>query len=315
MRLFKFVIIGIVFDLIFFTAGAQTTPRKGPPSFSQSISFPTVSIWNGDAPNSKGNNEQDIPALSVFTPQQGQSNGTAVVIAPGGAYFLLASNLEGRQIADWFTARGVTAFVLRYRLGPNYLYPIPLQDAQRAIRYVRANAKQYGVDPNRVGMIGFSAGGHLAAMTATSSDYQGKPNAPDSVDRLNAKPDFLVLGYSWNNAMLPSEPPYIGSYQKLMRMSGNEVQAFEKNYTPALLVTKETPPTFIYSTTDDKVVHVSASVDFYTALVKAGVPAELHLFAHGDHGLGLGGQDPALEFWPALLSQWLRAQGMMPGKK
>jgi len=316
MRLINRILIVYILNLIFFTTGAQSTgSRKGPPSFSQSISFPTLPLWSEAAPSAKGNNEEDIPALSVFIPQQGQSNGTAVIIAPGGAYRLLASNLEGRQIADWFTARGVTAFVLRYRLGPNYLYPIPLLDAQRAIRYVRANSKQYGIDPNRVGIIGFSAGGHLAAMTATISDYEGKPDAPDSVDRLSAKPNFLVLGYSWNNAMQPSEPPYISSYQKIMRMSGDEVLKFEKIFTPALLVNKETPRTFIYSTTDDKVVHVSASVDFYTALVKAGVPAELHLFAHGAHGLGLGGQNPALEFWPSLLSQWLRAQGMLPDEK
>ncbi len=125
------------------------------------------------------------------------------MIAPGGAYKELAADLEGREVADWFSARGITAFVLRYRMGAKYQYPIPLEDAQRAMRYVRANAAKYGIDPERIGIMGFSAGGHLAAMESVSGET-ADANAADVVDRASSKPDFVVLGYPWLNAMVPN---------------------------------------------------------------------------------------------------------------
>ena len=281
------------------------------PPLDPGIGITTIALWDEAAPGALGTNPEDIPTLTIFHPHPGQGNGTAVVIAPGGAYLGLASILEGRQVADWYAAHGVTAFLLKYRLGAKYLYPIPLEDAQRAIRWVRYHSGEYNISPDRVGMAGFSAGGHLTAMTGTATDSQGKIDAIDPIDRISAKPDFLVLGYPWINAMQPSEAPFIPSYQDLLKISDERAKELELNYTPTLKVTDQTPATFIFSTTDDEVVSVHASVDFYKALITEGVSAELHIFRHGAHGSGLGSTDASLEAWPALLGQWLRGQGLL----
>jgi acetyl esterase/lipase len=270
----------------------------------------TIPLWDGAPPGSDGSSPAEIPTLTVFRPQPGKGNGTAVVVAPGGAYLHLASNLEGRQVADWLTARGITAFVLRYRLGPKNLYPIPLKDAQRAIRLVRSLAKQYGVSPERVGMMGFSAGGHLTAMTGTLFSEAGT-SAANPIDGLSDRPDFLVLGYPWLNAMQPNKQGLITYCSLIKTVTPEQCKSFETEYTPSLHVTARTPPTFIYSTTDDKTVPVSASVDFYSALIAAGVSAELHIFRHGGHGSGLGAGQASLDQWPVLLEQWLRDQGLL----
>jgi len=252
-------------------------------------------------------------ALTVFEPQPGRSNGTAVVVAPGGAYRGLASNLEGRQVADWFAARGVTAFVLKYRLGQTNPYPAPLLDAQRAVRLVRSMAKTYKLSANRIGIIGFSAGGHLAAMEATSFD-DGQPDSNDPVQRLSDRPDFLILGYPWLNAMQPNTKHLITYCSVLSGFPAIDCKKWEEEYTPALHVSAKTPSTFIFHTTDDAVVPVQTSVEFYSALLAAGVPAEMHIFRHGAHGSGLGNGDEALDLWPGLLENWMRSQGWLtPG--
>ncbi len=190
---------------------AQTPPSSAAPTLDPALDLTTVRLWNGEAPEAKGTAPIDTPTLTIFPPQPGRGIGSAVIVAPGGAYLGLAANLEGRQVADWFAARGFTAFVLKYRLGQRYLYPVPLLDAQRAVRWVRAHAKDYFIAPNRIGMVGFSAGGHLAAMTGTSFD-DGTPTAADPVDRVSSRPDFLVLGYGWIDAMQPAKPKMIPSY-------------------------------------------------------------------------------------------------------
>lgn len=292
-------------------ACAQPYPKSTPgTSLDPALGISTVRLWDGPAPGAKGTTPADIPTLTVFSPQPGSANGTAVIIAPGGAYLGLAANLEGRQVADWFTVRGVTAFVLKYRLGTRYLYPVPLEDAQRAVRWVRYHAKQYFISPHRIGMAGFSAGGHLAAMTGTSFDA-GNPSAPDPIDRVSSRPDFLVLGYAWIDAMQPAKPKKIPSYEVLMHLPKSEWAALAAKYTPTLHVTSDTPPSFLYSTTDDNTVAISASVNFYRALVRANVPAEMHLFEHGWHGSGLGTGDLALDQWPGLLETWLRERGLL----
>jgi acetyl esterase/lipase len=182
-----------------------------------------------------------LPTLTVFLPRTGTGNGAAVIVAPGGAYLGLAINHEDRQVADWFAARGITAFVLKYRLGKKYLYPVPLRDAQRAIRLVRSYQKKYNLAPDRIGMAGFSAGGHLTAMAGTSFD-NGQPDAPDPVDRLGCRPDFLILGYPWINAMQPAKPNMIPSYQSLMDIPPEKQEAFAVPYTPTLHVTAQAPP-------------------------------------------------------------------------
>lgn len=285
-------------------AGAQVEPAIDP-----ALGISTLPLWPNGASETADTSPADLPTLTVFPPQNGKGTGSAVVIAPGGAYLHLASNLEGRQVADWFSARGFTAFVLKYRLGAKYLYPIPLEDAQRAVRLVRSLASTYGFLPDRIGFVGFSAGGHLAAAAGTLFDA-GKPDAGDALERLSDRPDFLVLGYPWLNAMQPSGH-YITYCSLIKTIAPETCRENEQKYTPSLHVTSQTPTTFIYSTTDDGTVPISASVDFYRALVAAGVPAELHIFRHGEHGSGMGAGNAALDLWPVLLEQWLRDQGLL----
>ena len=286
----------------------QQAPCATPGSASDFLDVQTIRLWSGDAPQAKGSACQDIPTLTIFDPQPGQGNGSAVVIFPGGAYAHLATNLEGRQIANWFNAHGFKAFVLRYRLSSEgYLLPVPLLDARRAIQTVRARARDYHVDPNRIVLIGFSAGGHLAALAATQA-VDANAEASDAIDRVSSRPDFLVLGYPWIGA-ISTDTSHL-SYCKLFDVM-DQCEALRKAYSPDLFVTAKTPPTFWYHTFDDQTVPVEQGLRFYEALVKAGVPAEAHIFAHGPHGTGLGRGDAALDQWPELLETWLRAQGLL----
>ena len=290
-------------------AGAWLQARAGQPATDRFLDIATFPLWEGGAPGAAGSGEADVPTLTVFRPQPGTGNGTGVVVAPGGAYVGLAANLEGRQVADWLASRGITAFVLKYRLGRTYLYPTPLLDAQRAIRVVRARASEFGIAPDRVGMMGFSAGGHLTASTGTMFDA-GRADAQDPVERVSSRPDFLVLGYPWLNAMKPNQAPGVLTYYSALKIAPDQRARFEQ-YSPDQHVTAQTPPIFIYHTTDDAVVPVEASIAFYSALRAAGVPVEMHLFATGRHGTGLGLGNPALDEWPVLLEAWLRARGLL----
>jgi acetyl esterase/lipase len=217
---------------------------------------------------------------------------------------------EGRQIASWFNAMGVTAFVLKYRLGPRYHHPIELGDAQRAIRLVRSRAMQFGIAPDRLGMMGFSAGGHLAATAGTRFD-EGDANAPDPVDRLGSRPDFLILAY-----------PVI-SFDPAIAHAGSVRSLLGENPSPALLqelsaelhVTAKTPPAFLFSTNADTAVPAENTIRFYLALRQAKVPAEMHIFENGPHGVGLDLGDPALSLWPTLLANWLRGRGLLAAQR
>ncbi|MFL6448623.1 MAG: alpha/beta hydrolase [Bryobacteraceae bacterium] len=287
----------------------QGTPNAPVPQSANSfLGIATYPLWDGGAPGALGTGDLDVPMLTLFSPQPRTGTGTSVIVAPGGAYLGLASNLEGRQVADWYTSRGVTAFVLRYRLGSKYLYPIPLQDAQRSIRFVRSHANEFGIRPDRIGFMGFSAGGHLAAMAATMFDG-GKQDATDVIDRVSSRPDFVVLGYPWLNAMEKNQAGVL-SYCSALKISADKCTGFEQ-YSPNQHVSKLTPPTFIYHTTDDELVPVQASIKYYEALRAAGVPVEMHLFEHGRHGSGLGIGDASLDFWPTLLENWLRNRGLL----
>lgn len=283
----------------------QNSPSSGNDSLLGIATFP---LWEGNAPGSLGNAVEDIPTLTIFRPHAGTGNGTAVIVAPGGAYLGLAANLEGRQIADWFTSHGVTAFVLKYRLGKNYLYPTPLTDARRAIRLVRSRAKEFGIVPSRVGMIGFSAGGHLTAMAGTMFD-DGQADSTDLVERVSSRPDFQILAYPWANAMKADQNGVV-PYCFALRLEAEKCKQFEQ-YSPDLHVTARTPPAFIYHTTDDELVPVDASITLYRALRTANVPVEMHIFAKGKHGSGLGLGDAQLDLWPTLLEAWLRARGLL----
>lgn len=276
------------------------------------LGIQTIRLWPGPAPQAKGDTCNDIPTLTIFDPQPGTENGSAVIVFPGGSYTHLAGNLEGRQVADWFTVRGFRAIILSYRLSSNgYLLPVPLLDARRAIQTVRARAADYRISPDRIVVIGFSAGGHLAALSGTQF-VDGKPDADDPIDRVSSRPDYLVLGYPWIGA-ISSDTSNL-SYCKSFNVM-DQCEALRAAYSPNLFVTKETPPTFIYHTFDDQTVPLEQAMRFYEALMKTGVDSELHVFDHGSHGSGLGEGDPALDEWPVLLENWLRAKGLLTADK
>lgn len=271
------------------------------------LGLETVRLWQGRAPEASSDGAAETPTLTLFRPQFNTENGTAVIVAPGGGYMALSMMLEGRQVADWFTSRGITAFVLQYRVGPKARLPIPLLDGARAVRYVRANAARFKINPNRIGMIGFSAGGHLTATTAGKADA-GMATSPDPIERVSSRPDFAILAYPWleGAAIEPTGKSQYCMFQGTACDSKRYIQ-----YRPINDVTESFPPTFIYHTTADSLVHATGIVSFYQALIAKKVPVEMHIFANGQHGTGLGGADPALTHWPELLEEWLRGQGLL----
>ena len=247
----------------------------------------------------------------MFLPTAPNPTKTGVVVAPGGSYTHLAVEKEGFAFARWLNEHGVAAFVLQYRLGPKYHYPVELGDAQRAIRMVRAHAAEWGVAMDHVGMWGSSAGGHLAATAGTKFDW-GKADASgldagDMVERQGSRPDFLILSYP---VITFHEPDlHRGSLKYLLGDTPDP--KLVDSLSAETQVTKDTPPTFLFTTTDDKTVPVMNSVMFYSALVKAGVPVEMHLFQHGAHGAGLAVGNPQLSGWPDLLAKWMRERGYL----
>jgi len=293
-------------------AQKQHAPCATPGENNPFLNVQTIRLWSGPAPQSKGTACQDIPTLTIFDPQPGHENGSAVVIFPGGAYAGLATNLEGRQVANWFNARGFRAFVLRYRLSSEgYLLPVPLLDARRAIQTVRTRALDYHVDPNRIALIGFSAGGHLAALASTQP-VEGSADSTDPIERVSSLPNFLILGYPWIGAI--SQDTSHLSYCKLFDVM-DKCEELRKAYSPDLFVTAKTPPTFWFHTENDQTVPIEQGLRFYEAEVKAGVLAEAHVFESGPHGVGLGKGDQALDQWPALLEIWLRVHGLLTVEK
>ena len=263
-------------------------------------------LWNGPAPGALGSDDTDIPAVTVYLPRVVAPNTPAVVICPGGSYRALASNHEGRQVASYLNSLGVAAFVLRYRLGPRYHHPIELGDAQRAIRLVRSHAADWRVDPARVGIVGFSAGGHLA-MTASTRFDNGASGAADAVDRVSSRPDFAVLGYPVIS--MTEEWTHKGSRTNLL--GENPDPELAKSLSGERAATKDTPPTFLFQTSEDTTVPAENSVHYYLALRKAGVPAEMHVFEKGPHGVGLANDDAALSEWSKLLANWLRGRKLI----
>jgi acetyl esterase/lipase len=274
---------------------AQTTPQPEP-------------LWPDGAPGALGNADVDKPTITPYLVPAERGTGTAVVVCPGGGYVNLAMDHEGDQIARWLNSIGVTAFVLKYRLGPRYHHPIELGDAQRAVRTVRANAEQFRVRPNRVGIMGFSAGGHLASTAATHFDA-GNPASADAIERASSRPDFAVLCYP----VISFTTPYVHRGSMRALLGDNPDPKLVENLSNELQVTPQTPPTFLFHTNSDTVVPPENSMLFYMALRKAGVPAEIHIYANGPHGVGLAPTDEALATWPARLADWLRGRGLLKG--
>jgi len=263
-------------------------------------------LWTGAAPGALGSDDTDIPTITVFLPRAVREGTPAVVVCPGGGYQNLASNHEGRQVANYLNSLGVAAFVLKYRLGPRYNHPIELGDAQRAIRTVRGHAAEWRIDPSRIGIMGFSAGGHLAMSASTWIDA-GNAQSPDTVDRVSSRPDFAVLGYPV--IYMTAEWTHKGSQRNLLGETPDPTLA--KQLSGENAVTKDTPPTFIFQTNEDTTVPAENAVQYYLALRKAGVPAELHVFEKGAHGVGLANDIPALAPWSSMLATWLRGRGVI----
>ncbi len=267
---------------------------------------PAIPLWPQAAPGALGAAPEDIPSITPYLVPGGRGTGTAVVVCPGGGYGVLSWDKEGDQIARWLNSLRVAAFVLKYRLGPRYHHPIELGDAQRAIRTVRARAAEFRVSADRVGIMGFSAGGHLASTAGTHFD-SGDPAAADAIDRAASRPDFMVLVYP----VISFTTPYThrGSMRNLL--GDNPDPQVAASLSNELRVTPQTPPTFLFHTTADEVVPVENSVLFYLALRKAGVPAEMHIYEQGGHGVGLAQTDEALASWTARLADWLRVRGLL----
>ena len=264
-----------------------------------------ILLWPDGAPGAKGSEEADQPTLDVYIPSEG-ANGAAVVVFPGGGYRHLAVDHEGRQIARWLNSFGVVAFVLKYRLGPRYHHPIQMGDAHRALRHVRLHAAEFGVDPSRLGVWGFSAGGHLASTVATHFD-RGDKTAAEPIDRMSSRPDFAILGYP----VISFTTEYTHQGSKRPLLGDNPDPKLVQLLSSELQVTPETPPTFLFHTNEDTGVPPENSVLFYLALRKAGVPAELHIYERGRHGVGLAPTDRVLSTWPQRLSDWLHSRGIL----
>ena len=260
-------------------------------------------LWPGGAPGAVGSEEQDRPHLEIFS-GFGRGPHTAVVVCPGGGYTHLAYEKEGTRIAEWLNLRGITAFVLTYRLAPRYHYPAQILDGERAVRWVRSHAQQYHVDPHRIGMWGFSAGGHLVGIVGTHFDA-GNPQSSDTVERASDRPDFVISSYGGLTLQPGVAKP--GAMHSLL--GPNPSPQLVDDMSPDKHVTAQTPPYFLYATTTDQSVPVLSSVVFYTALVRAGVPAELHIFQDGPHGTALAQGYQELSAWPGLLENWLRLNG------
>ena len=265
-------------------------------------SFP---LWPNGAPGALGTADKDIPTLTPYWPDPSKATGAAIVICPGGGYGGLARH-EGVDYARFLNEQGIAGFVLKYRLGSaGYRHPIMLEDAARALRTVRANAAEWHVDPHRIGIIGSSAGGHLASTLLTHFDA-GQPDAPDPIDRQSSRPDLGILCYA---VITMGEYTHQGSKHNLL--GNNPSPELVKNLSNELQVTKETPPCFIWHTWEDNVVPVENSLQFAEALRKAGVHFDLHIYEKGGHGMGLGSSqwDPAHRHpWTADLVYWLKAQ-------
>jgi acetyl esterase/lipase len=270
---------------------------------AQNQPFP---LWPGGAPGALGKDDKDIPTLTPFLPDPGKATGASIVICPGGGYGGLASH-EGKDYARFLNEQGIAGFVLKYRLGSSgYRHPVMLQDAARAVRTVRAHAVEWNIDPKKVGIMGSSAGGHLASTLLTHFD-SGQSDAADPIDRQSSRPDLGILCYP---VITMGAFTHQGSKSNLLGKDPSP--ELVRNLSNELQVTKETPPVFLWHTWEDNAVPVENSLQFAEALRKAGVPFDLHIYQQGAHGLGLGTREwnPERRLpWTHDLVYWLKVQG------
>jgi acetyl esterase/lipase len=253
-----------------------------------------------------GNADKDIPTLTMYTPDSGKATGSAIIICPGGAYRGLAKH-EGEDYARFFGSYGITAFVLKYRLGPDYGYKEITADAFRAVRFVRANAKKWNINDKAIGIIGSSAGGHLASTVMTHFD-SGDSLSGDPIERVSSRPDFGILCYP-----VISMGPIGHEVSREQFLGKNPSAALVRLYSNELQVTAETPPCFLWHTAEDKTVSVENSLEFARALQRNGVPFDLHIYEKGRHGIGIGDKPPFVNAhpWTKGLVVWLRVRGVV----
>jgi acetyl esterase/lipase len=295
------------------TAAAPAPPpatiTKPPTGFSQ-----TIVLWPNGAPGAKGATEGDIPKLFTY-PTAGAGPHPSVIVMPGGGYTHEVMEQEGAMEARWLAAHGVSAFVLEYRLSPAYIFPSPMLDASRAIRYVRSHAAALGVKPDAIGIWGFSAGGHLSGYMATTHKT-GDSAAADPIDRVSDRPDFAIISYG----VLALDVYARAGTTPLKTLIGDHpTQAQIDAVDPSKHVSADTSPCFIYSTTGDKTVDSRNAAEFYEALKAAGVPAELHIFELGAHGTHMGTDQPPamheLTLTPTLIANWMQLHGWMDAQQ
>lgn len=277
------------------------------PSCLQAAGPAPIFLWPEGAPGANGTEEADKPSIRIYTPPAGKSNGASVVICPGGGYGIIAYDHEGAQVAQRLNEYGITGVVLQYRLAPKYRHPAPLNDAQRAIRYVRAHAEKLALSPTRIGVMGFSAGGHLASTVSTHFDA-GNPDASDPIDRVSCRPDFSVLCYPV--ITLQGEFAHQGSAKNLLGDQVGNTELLE-NLSNQTQVNGNTPPAFLFHTNEDKGVRVENALGYYAACVKYNIPAEFHVYQNGPHGVGLADGDPGAGEWSTALVAWLRSNGFL----
>ena len=281
------------------------------PTITRAADPVTLRLWEGDAPGALGKeasekSTNDIPTITVYAPPEGKNNGGAIVVCPGGGYGGLAAH-EGKPVAEWANSLGMTGVVLRYRLGPKYKHPSMQLDVNRAIRMVRHNAKAWGVDPTRVGVLGFSAGGHEASTAATHYDA-GKQDG-DDIDKQSCRPDIAILIYP----VITMTDPFTHKGSRNNLLGKEQDPALVEKMSNEKQVTKDTPPTFLVHSSDDKVVPIENSFLFAQALAKNGVPFTIVSFKTGAHGYGMG-KPPETIAWPAACESWLRGLKFIPEK-
>jgi acetyl esterase/lipase len=275
-----------------------------------------LKVWPNGAPENNGMTQPEElfegkrvrnvseAEMGVYLPKMGVNTGAAVVICPGGGYIMEAMDHEGYDLAEWLTTQGVAGIVLKYRL-PYGHDQVPLEDAQRAIRIVHQKAAEWGINPAKIGIAGSSAGGHLASTAGTRFDL-GKPDASDPTEKYSCRPDFMLLLYPV--ITFSEEYGHMGSRTNLIG-PGNKWELVEK-YSNELHVTAQTPPTFLVLADDDTAVPTRNSIEFYLALKKNKIPAEMHIFRDGGHGFGMTKKNLPVDQWPNLFAQWMKAQGI-----
>lgn len=263
----------------------------------------TIVLWPDGAPGALGKDAADIPLIICY-PAKNNPTHAAVLVCPGGGYATLAMDHEGVQIAEWYNSIGVSAYILKYRVNTwdhkKYGYPWAFRDASRAMRYIKYKSAGWNLDSAKIGIMGFSAGGHLVSTVGTHFDSDNS-GATDPIDKLSARPAFMILCYP----VISMKAPYMhsGSRENLVGKSPDSTLLISvSNETQ---VKPNTPPTFIFQTNEDVVVPAEHAVSFYLALRKQNIPAEMHIFEPGQHGVGLAQKNPMLSIWPKLLKNWL----------